>query len=142
MRGIVTEQEEKDAAVKAMMDRIIKDCDRDFKEYYVHSGTRVRMSDGGKYLVVITILGDDLSKQFSDGKIWKLFSLVHVCGGTNYSYPVPVMSEGSVDIRKLMGLGRYPIQSVTFTKQDAKGTRHYEVVDQSGYIKTMKVKGR
>jgi hypothetical protein len=41
-----------------------------------------------------------------------------------------------------MGMGRYPIQSVTFTKKDARGTRHYDVVDQSGYIKTMKVKGR
>lgn len=35
----MTEHEEKDAAVKAMMDRIIQECDRDFKQYYVHAGT-------------------------------------------------------------------------------------------------------
>jgi hypothetical protein len=127
---------------KAFMDKIIQDCDREFAQYYVHSGTQVSMSDGSKYVVVITILGDELSKQFSDGKIWKLFSLVHVQSGTNYSYPVPVMSEGSVDIRKLMGMGRYPIKEVSFTKKDLKETRHYTVVDESGYIKTMKVKGR
>ena len=141
MSGIETD-EEKTAAMKAMMDRIIKDCDRDFAQYYVHSGNRVRMSDGADYLVVITILGDDLSKQFSDGKIWKLFSLVHIGSGTNYSYPVPVMSEGSVDIRQLMGLGRYPIQEVTFTKQDQKGNRHYTVVDQSENVRSLKVMGR
>lgn len=135
----MTEQEEKDAATKAMMHRIIQECDRDFKQYYVRSGERVRMSDGGDYLVVITILGDELSKQFSDGKIWKLFSLVHIGSGTNYSYPVPVMSEGSVDIRTLMGMGRYPIQSVTFEKE-VNNTWHFSVVDQSGYIKTMKIK--
>lgn len=137
----MTPQEEKDAAMKAMTERIMKECDKEFAEYYVHSGEQVFMSDRSKYVVAMTILGTEMSMQFSDGKIWKLFSLVHIDSGTNYSYPVPVMSQGIVDIRKLMGVGRYPIQSVVFKKKDAQNTRHYTVVDESGYIKTMKVKG-
>jgi len=127
---------------KAMMDRIIVECDRDFKQFYVHAGDRVRMSDRAEYVVVMTILSHEQSREYSDGKIWKFFSLVHIGSGTNYSHPVPCMSEGSVDIRQLMGMGTHPIQNVSFTKQDAKGHRYYKVVDQSEYIKSMKVKGR
>ena len=137
----MTPDEQKAEAMRLFMDKIIKDCDRDFKQYYVHSGDRVRMSDGGEYVVVMTILGDELSKQFSDGKIWKLFSLVHLGSGTNYSHPVPVMSEGIVDIRKLMKMGSYPIQNVTFIAEE-QGCRRYAVVDESKYIESMIIRGR
>jgi hypothetical protein len=136
----MTDEEQKTERMRLFMDKILVDCDRDFKEYYVRPGTQVRMSDGGEYVVVMTVLGTELSKQFSDGKIWKLFSLVHIKSGVNYSHPMPVMSEGIVDIRKLMQMGSYPIQNVTF-EVEQQGCRRYTVVDESKYIKSMIIRG-
>lgn len=102
---------------KIFMNKIIKDINKEREEYYTSSGNIVHMDDGSRYIVSHVILQEELRKQLDDGKVWGLFSLIDLGCGINYSHPVPSMGGGSVDIRKLMNVGKYPIVSMTFIRK-------------------------
>lgn len=132
---------ESSETVAELIDRIKKEVDLDYERYYVSSGTKVLISGEGRYIVVHTILDESLRKQLNEGKTWSLFTLADLHSGTNWSYPVPVMAAGMIDIRELMGVGKHRIKSVTFVKKDAK-KRVYKVDDERGYITKLTVYNR
>ena len=122
----------------AFINKIISEIDLESKQYYVRSGDQVLMSDGEKYTVAHILLQEELRKQLDEGKVWGLLCLVNPKSGNIYSHPLPVMSVGTVDIRELMGIGRHPIGSVTFVKEE-NGTRFYKVNDKSGYVHSIEI---
>lgn len=121
------------------MEDLMKEIDIEMDQYYVGPGARIVVNPNTndyrheEYIVSMTVLGTALSSQLDGGKIWKLFSLVNLQNGVNYAYPVPVMSDGLVDIRKLFQVGTWPIDDVVFLEKVNK-KRTYTVKDQSGYI--------
>jgi len=112
---------------------LIKKIDREFEEYRVHSGAKVRMNDGSTYLVTNIIFGDEMRKQSPEGKVWGVFCMVDTGCGSNWETPIPRMSEGSADIRLLMGGPEKRITDVIFKslRKTAKGKiiRTYRVID-------------
>lgn len=102
---------------KIFMDRILADIEKEREEYYTESGNIVHMDDGSRYIVSYIVLQKELSAQLDGGKVWGLHSLISLGCGINYSHPVPSMGGGSVDIRELMNVGKYPIVSVTFVRK-------------------------
>lgn len=115
------------------MDALIRQCDREFEDYFVTSGAKVRMNDGSTYLVTNIIFGDAMRKLSPEGKVWGLFCMVDTGCGSNWETPIPRMSQGSADIRLLMGGPEKRITDVIFTslRKNAQGrtVRTYKVID-------------
>lgn len=115
------------------MGALIKKIDREYEEYWVTSGATVRMNDGSTYLVTNIIFGDEMRKQSPEGRVWGLFCMVDTHGGSNWETPIPRMSEGSADIRFLMGGPEKRITDVIFksVRKNVKGrtVRTYTVID-------------
>jgi hypothetical protein len=104
----------------------------------VQSGAKVRMNDGCTYIVTNIIFGDEMRRQSPEGKVWGLFCMVDTHGGSNWETPIPRMSEGSADIRFLMGGPEKRITDVIFQsmKLNAQGktVRTYKVIDSRDEI--------
>lgn len=115
------------------MDALIKKIDKEFAEYMVQSGAKVRMNDGSTYMVTNIIFSDEMRRQSPEGRVWGLFSMVDMGCGSNWETPIPRMSEGSADIRLLMGGPGKRITDVIFKsmKKNAQGktVRTYAVID-------------
>lgn len=120
-----------EAEERAFIDRVIEEADREHAEYAVTSGAKVHMQNG-EYLVTEIILGKELEEKFKPDHVWKLFTLVNVACGTNWHYPIPVMSEGSIDIRKLLKGGR--VERITYKEGAGQKTRVYQIEEMDGYV--------
>ena len=111
----------------------------------VQSGTKVRL-DYSTYVVTNIIFDEVMRKQSPEGRVWGLFCLVDIRSGSNWETPLPRMSEGSADIRLLMGGPKKRITDVIFKsmKKNAKGqtVRTYQVIDSRNEITRITVTGR
>lgn len=120
------------------MDALLKKINREFAEYMVQSGAKVRMNDGSTYIVTNIIFDEAMRKQSPEGKVWGLFCMVDTHGGSNWETPLPRMSEGSADIRLLMGGPVKRITDVIFKslRKTAQGKtiRTYQVIDSRNEI--------
>lgn len=132
------EKEQNSMDTEEFMKNLIADIDKDFREYNVHSGDQVTIQTDGKYVVSHVLMQGPIEAALNDKKIWGLFCLVSVTHGGIYAEPVPVMSEGSVDLRRLVA----PHVTVEYKKTVGK-VRHYQAVMlRDGYKFFIKVKGR
>lgn len=132
--------------VGAMIETWKKEWEKDDTEYKVNSGCIVKMNDNqGTYLVTDLILDDTMRKTL-DMKIWGFFAMIDLGCGINWADPVPRMTEGSVDIRKIMGVGGDRIVDVVFNSMtktaDGKITRTYDVHDSRNEITQITVESR
>jgi hypothetical protein len=125
---------------------LIKKIDREFEEYWVTSGAKVRMPDGSTYIVTNIIFSDEMRKQSPEGKVWGLFCMVDIHSGSNWETPIPRMSEGSADIRLLMGGPEKRITDVIFKSMrktaQGKTIRTYQVMDDREEITRITVTSR
>jgi len=117
---------------QAFIDRIIREADQECAEYQVAPGAMVEMGPEGKFLTTMYILGAQLEQYFPERKVWKLFALVHLGSGVNWSYPIPAMSEGLMDIRVAMAVGGSRIKRVTYIEGAGTERRVYEVEENHG----------
>lgn len=126
---------DKNLGSKMYMNALIKNCNRHFEEYMVQTGAKVRMNDacGSTYIMTDIIFSEEMRRQSPEGRVWGLFCMVDMGCGTNWENPIPRMSEGSADIRFLMGGPEKRITDVIFKsmKKNAKGktVRTYTVID-------------
>lgn len=123
---------------EAFLKKVIAEADKDMKEYWVASGDRVTIQHEDTYVVSHVILGKELETLFQCPKVWGLFTLVGVKHGSNWYYPIPVMSQGTLDIRELMGVGKTKLQSMVFKKMEEK-VRTYTVTEKDGFTYSVKV---
>jgi len=100
------------------MDAMFKRIRLDIAQYDLRPGTVVDLgAEHGTYIVALTILGKRMESQLRDRRIWKLFTLVNLSCGITWAAPIPVMSEGTIDIRKLLRGGddeRARVTKVTY----------------------------
>lgn len=125
------------------LEDIIVECDKEMAEYWVHSGQQVSMGVHGKFIVSSIILGKEIEQCFLPKNVWKLFTLIHIGSGINWFLPVPVMSDGAVDLRKIVGVGdAQRMQTLTYESGVGTGTRVYKAVEVDGSICMIRVKDR
>jgi len=118
---------------------LVKAIDKKMAEYYVTAGSTVRMNGGGgAWLVTNVIFSDEMRRSSPEQKVWGVFCLISVVCGTNWEVPIPHMSEGSADIRLLMGGPDQRITDVIFqsSRKNSKGMtiRTYKVIDSRNEI--------
>jgi hypothetical protein len=123
------------------IERIIAECDKERAEYAVYSGQQVSMGVHGKFIVSSLII---IEQCFLPKNVWKLFSLIDLGSGLNWNWttPVPVMTEGTIDIRKIVGVGEGKrVQELTYVSGAGTDTRKYKAVERDGFTFTITVKG-
>lgn len=124
---------------------LIKEIDakiKDDEKWMVGAGDQVSMGVHGKYVVSSLILGKELEEKIDPGqkRIWKLYSLVDVSSGSNWCYPIPAMSEGIVDLRRLVGVRdgeESRVVSMEFIREsrlcDGRIRRAFRAVERDGF---------
>lgn len=122
---------------EAYMTKLMAEINKNMSEYWVTQGQQVTIQSDGKFVVSKILMQGEITKSLSDKKIWGLFCLVGVTSGSIYAEPVPVMSEGCVDLRKLVA------PHVTLTYRKTRGnTRFYDaIMVRDGYEFTIVVDG-
>ena len=106
-----------------LIQKIMKDANQDMAEYWVSCGDRVTVKYDGAFVVSKILMKGEIESKLNDQKVWGLFCLVGINNGSIYAEPVPVMSEGSVDLRRLVA----PHVTVTYRKTRGN-TRFYDAV--------------
>lgn len=137
-------KENKEETEQEFMDRIMAEVEREAAQYMVCPGDVVHLGREGTFLVTNIILGKELEQTFQSPKIWKLFTMVGMRCGVNWSHPIPVMSEGRVDIRQLVGthVGSHMITSIKYKKGAGTSKRTYKITEDDGRWYAMVVKNR
>jgi len=119
------------------LQEIIEDVDREMERYWVRSGEQVtmrRVLTDGEFVVSRILMQGEIAQALNDKKIWALFCLVDISNGSIYEEPVPIMSEGYIDLRRLMG-------STKIVYMNTRGfVRTYKATAHDGYEFIMKVK--
>jgi hypothetical protein len=124
------------------IERIIAECDKERAEYAVYSGQQVSMGIHGKFMVSSLIVGKEIEQCFLPKNVWKLFSLIDLSSGINWTTPIPVMSEGTIDLRQVVGVGEgQRVQQLTYVSGAGTDTRTYKAVEGDGFTFTIVVKG-
>jgi hypothetical protein len=129
---MVTEQEKVD-----VLQKILRKIETERAQYWVQSGDQVSIQTDGKYVVSKVLMRGAIEAALNDKKIWGLFCLVSLTSGGIYAEPVPVMSEGTVDLRRLVA----PHVMVTYKKTVGKNRVYDAVMVRDGYRFTIKVNG-
>lgn len=100
------------------MDAMFKRIRLENDQYLLRPGTIVDLgAEHGQYIVALTILGERMKEQIADKKIWRLFTMVHLGSGVTWAAPIPVMCDGTIDIRELLKGGdqeRARVTNVTY----------------------------
>ena len=117
-----------------LIQEVIEEADKERAEYHVQPGEIVYLTTDGEQVVSHIIMKGDVEKALSDKTIWGLFVLVGVDTGATYAAPVPVMTEGTVDLRRLMG------STKVVYRETENGVRYYDAKKSDGYELTVTVR--